>query len=62
MPGFAYMKWVLNADESSIDDSGVINTEFTENTETSNTVSLPGLTILLSAFGVASAVFIKKRR
>ncbi len=62
MPDFAYMKWVLNAEESSIDDSGVANTEFTENTETKDTVSLPGLTILLSAFGVASAVFIKKRR
>ncbi len=62
MPEFAYMKWVLNAEESSFDDAGVINTDFTENTETDNTVSLPGLTILLSAFGVASAVFIKKRR
>ena len=62
MPDFAYMKWVLNAEESSIDDSGVANTDFIENTETSDTVSLPGLTLLLSAFGIASAVFIKKRR
>ncbi len=63
--GMGFFQMVLNEEESSIDDYGVENTDFTENTETPTegpTFSLPGFTWFLSSLILLFAVPIYRKK
>jgi hypothetical protein len=65
IPNFGEFTLTLNEDESSVDEYGEINTDFTENTEDPDdepTWSIPGYTAFVALFALLVAIPIYRKK